>query len=68
MSEWFLKSKNEVQHENGYKLTLNAGCWKQPQDIRPTIPKDLKLNPLEIVRQMREGLQCASENASKDPG
>ena len=62
MSEWSINSKNEVQHQNGYKLTLNEGCWGEPKDIRPTIPKELKLSHLDVATKMREGLKFAYEN------
>ena len=63
MSEWCLKSKKEVQHTNGYTLTLNEGSWAEPKDLRPCVPKSLNLNPLETVRQMREGLEFARVNS-----
>jgi len=61
MSVWCLNNKNEVQHSNGYKLRLGHGTWKEPEDIHPSIPKSLKLSPLESIRLMREGLQYAAE-------
>jgi len=61
MSEWCLKTKNEVQHINGYKLRLAQGTWDTPEDIYPSIPKSLKLTPLESIRFMREAIQFASE-------
>jgi len=63
MSGWFVINNKEIQHSNGYKLILNAGSWKEPEDLRPTIPNEFKVNPHRIVRYMREGLQFASENA-----
>jgi hypothetical protein len=63
MSEWIFISKNEVQHVNGYKLILNDGCWGEPKDIRPMIPKKLNLSPLEVAKKMREGLKYASQEA-----
>ena len=62
MPEWSFKSKNEVQHVNGYKLTLNDGSWGEPKDIRPTIPKELQLSHLDMATKMREGLKYACEN------
>ena len=59
MSEWNLKNQNTVEHLSGYKLTLNSGSWENPEDIRPWIPSDLKLSPLEIARLLRKGLQFA---------
>jgi len=61
MSVWQLNNKNEVQHTNGYKLRLGHGTWKEPEDIHPSIPKNLGLSPLESIRLMREGLQYAVE-------
>jgi len=63
MSGWSLNSKKEVQHINGYTLTLNEGSWAEPKDLRPSVPKSLNLNPLETVRQMREGLEFARDNS-----
>ncbi|MFT6122506.1 MAG: hypothetical protein ACJAWS_000292 [Oleiphilaceae bacterium] len=61
MSIWCLKSKNEVQHENGYKLRLGHGTWKEPEDIHPSIPKSLEVSPIESINLMREGLQYGAE-------
>ena len=61
MSEWCLNNKNEVQNINGYKLRLGQGTWDTPEDIYPSIPKSLKLTPLESIRLMREGIQYAVE-------
>ena len=65
MSVWCLNNKNEVQHINGYKLRLSHGTWKEPEDIHSTMPKNIKLSPLESVRLMREGIQYAVETPFK---
>lgn len=64
MSVWCLKNKNEVQHTNGYKVRLGQGTWKEPEDIHPSIPKNLNLSPLESIKLMREGLEYAAEVTS----
>lgn len=61
MSVWRLNNKNEVQHQNGYKIRLGHGTWKEPEDIHPSIPKNLKLSSLESIRLMREGIQYAAQ-------
>ena len=62
MSVWFLNNnKNEIQHTNGYKLRLGSGTWVEPEDIHPSIPKNLQLSPLASIKLMREGLQYAAK-------
>jgi hypothetical protein len=61
MSVWCFKNKNEVQHDNGYKLRLGQGTWKEPEDIYPSIPKHLNVSTIESIKLMREGLQYAAE-------
>jgi len=64
MSNWRFNNCHEIEHTNGYKLSLNSGRWEEPTDIRPNLPNSLVLSPLDVVRYMREGLEYASKNAS----
>jgi len=64
MSNWRFNNCDEIEHSNGYRLSLNAGRWEEPTDIRPYVPNSIVLTPLEIVRHMREGLEYARINAS----
>ena len=60
MSEWCYLKRNEIQHANGFVLTLLSGDWSSPADLSPSSPKHL--SPLDSARLLREGLAYASVN------
>lgn len=61
MSEWCYLKKNEIQHANGFVLTLLSGDWSSPADLSPSSPKHL--SPADSARLLREGLAYASVNS-----
>ncbi|MFT7562118.1 MAG: hypothetical protein ACI93R_004052 [Flavobacteriales bacterium] len=55
---WTLIAAKEITHDNGHKISLADGSWKEPYDIN--IKMKPGLSAFEQARLVREGLEFAA--------
>jgi hypothetical protein len=62
-SDWSFFSESIIVHKKGFRITLLAGCWRTPYNVR--VYGFDKLKPRDMSKIMRQGMLFGNETVFK---